>query len=127
LNAKRYQDDFLEQVAGQTHREILRLAVKYRRNIPCVGGTGTGKTTLLNAILHDIHQCTPNDRVVIIEDTPELKCSVPNAVTLLATAHISQADCLSASLRLKPDHILLEEVRRRRAAPGYGIQDTRVG
>jgi type IV secretion system protein TrbB len=116
LNRKRFHDDFLEQLGGKSHREILELAVQYRRNILCVGGTGTGKTTFLNAILHDIQERTPDDRVVIIEDTPELQCSVPNAVTLLATSQVSQADCLVASLRLKPDRILLGEVRRRRPA-----------
>jgi type IV secretion system protein TrbB len=116
LNQKRFHDDFLERMTGKSHREILELAVEYRRNILCVGGTGTGKTTLLNAILHSIQERTPNDRVVIIEDTPELQCSVLNAATLLTTATINQGECLSASLRLRPDRILLGEVRRSRPA-----------
>jgi type IV secretion system protein VirB11 len=54
---------------------------------------------------------TPDDRVVIIEDTPELQCSLPNHVQLLATARISQADLLVASLRLIPRRIVVGEVR----------------
>ncbi|MGA8026204.1 MAG: ATPase, T2SS/T4P/T4SS family [Bryobacteraceae bacterium] len=111
LNAKRHCDQFLGQVQDCDHLGIIRLAAQYRRNILIVGPTGSGKTTFANSILAEWAEATPNDRVVIIEDTPELQCSLPNHVQLLATAHVSQADLLVASLRLIPKRIVVGEVR----------------
>lgn len=111
LNGKRHRDDFLERLKGLDHLGILRLASGYRRNILLVGPTGSGKTTFANSIIAEWEELTPDDRVVIIEDTPELQCSLPNHVQLLATAHISQAELLVASLRLIPKRIVIGEVR----------------
>jgi type IV secretion system protein TrbB len=111
LNARRHHDDFLDRVQGRDHVSIVRLAAQYRRNILLVGPTGSGKTTFANSIIAEWAEVTPNDRVVVIEDTPELQCSLPNHVQLLATAHISQADLLVASLRLIPKRIVVGEVR----------------
>jgi type IV secretion system protein TrbB len=111
LNGKRHHDDFLERVQGCDHLGIIRLAAQYRRNILLVGPTGSGKTTFANSIITEWADLTPHDRVVIIEDTPELQCSLPNHVQLLATAHVSQADLLVASLRLIPKRIVVGEVR----------------
>lgn len=116
LNRRRHRDDFLEQVRGQDHIQVLELAVRYRRNLLVVGGTGSGKTTLLNGVIAAVNEFAAQDRIVIIEDTPELQCTVPNRVFLLATAHISQQECLEASLRLKPDRILVGEVRKQKPA-----------
>ena len=71
---------------------------------------------MANGIIAEWAELTPNDRVVIIEDTPELQCSLPNHVQLLATAHVSQADLLVASLRLIPRRILVGEVREEEPA-----------
>ena len=111
LNAKRHHDDFLESVQGRDHLEVIRLAAQYRRNILLVGPTGSGKTTFANSIIAEWAHVTPNDRVIIIEDTPELQCALPNHVQLLATAHVSQTDLLVASLRLIPKRIVVGEVR----------------
>ena len=111
LNARRHHDDFLDRVQGRDHISVVRLAAHYRRNILLVGPTGSGKTTFANSIIAEWAEVTPNDRVVIIEDTPELQCSLPNHVQLLATAHISQTDLLVASLRLIPKRIVVGEVR----------------
>jgi type IV secretion system protein TrbB len=111
LNARRHHDDFLDRVQGRDHVSIVRLAAQYRRNILLVGPTGSGKTTFANSIIAEWAEVTPNDRVVVIEDTPELQCSLPNHVQLLATAHISQTDLLVASLRLIPKRIVVGEVR----------------
>jgi type IV secretion system protein TrbB len=111
LNSLRHHDDFLDRVQGRDHISILRLAAQYRRNILLVGPTGSGKTTFANSIIAEWAEVTPNDRVVVIEDTPELQCSLPNLVQLLATAHISQTDLLVASLRLIPKRIVVGEVR----------------
>ena len=116
LNAKRHRDDFLERAQGCNHIEVIRLACRYRRNILLVGPTGSGKTAVANGIIAEWSELTPNDRVVIIEDTPELQCSLPNHVQLLATARISQADLLKTSLRLIPHRIVVGEVREEEPA-----------
>jgi type IV secretion system protein TrbB len=116
LNGKRHHDDFLERTQGRDHLGIIRLAAQYRRNILLVGPTGSGKTTFANSIIAEWADVTPNDRAIIIEDTPELQCSLPNHVQLLATAHVSQADLLVASLRLIPKRIVVGEVREPEAA-----------
>jgi type IV secretion system protein TrbB len=117
LNIKRHRDDFLSRVRNcKTHLEVLELGVQYRRNFLIVGGTGTGKTTKANAVLEAINRHCPKDRIVIIEDTPELQCVVPNSVSLLSTSKIKQVDCLVASLRLIPTRIVVGEVRRKKPA-----------
>ena len=107
LNAKRHHDTFLEQAQGLDHLSVILLAAKYRRNMLLVGPTGSGKTTFGNSIIAEWVNSTPGDRVVIIEVTPELQCSLPNHVQLLATAHVSQAELLVATLRLVPHRIVV--------------------
>jgi len=111
LNQKRHRNDFLDRAPGLSHFEVLKLATKYRRNVLLVGPTGSGKTTFANSLIDDWRKQTPGDRVVIIEDTPELQCSLPNHVQLLATRTITQADLLVAALRLIPKRLVVGEVR----------------
>lgn len=89
---------------------VLRRAVAERQNILVAGGTSTGKTTLVNALLAEIAQ-TP-DRVVLIEDTRELQCKTPNLVALRTKDGVaSLSDLVRSSLRLRPDRIPIGEVR----------------
>jgi type IV secretion system protein VirB11 len=111
LNHRRHRDEFLEQVRGKKHAEVLRWAVAERKNILVVGSTGSGKTTLVNALLHWLSQIAEKDRVVLIEDTPELQCAVENSVALLAVGKVTMLDCLRAAMRLKPTRIVVGEVR----------------
>jgi type IV secretion system protein VirB11 len=76
LNEKRHRDDFLEHAPGLSHRAVLQLATKYRRNVLLVGPTGSGKTTMANTLIDDWRKQTPGDRVLLIEDTPELQCAL---------------------------------------------------
>ncbi|SLK11880.1 type IV secretion system protein VirB11 [Novosphingobium mathurense] len=90
--------------------ETMRRAVANRCNILVAGGTGTGKTTLANALLAQV--ATTGDRVVLIEDTRELQCTAPNMVSLRTKDGVaSLADLVRSSLRLRPDRIPIGEVR----------------
>jgi type IV secretion system protein VirB11 len=102
---------FAEDVRGMGHAEILREAVRRRKNVLIVGSTGSGKTTLANAVLDAIAELTPRDRVVLIEDTMELQCRVENHVGLQAVGAVTMLDCLRACMRLKPTRIVVGEVR----------------
>ena len=63
--------------------QILREAVSSRKNILVVGGTGTGKTTFVNAVINEMKILTPKHRLIILEDTRELQCSMENFVSML--------------------------------------------
>ena len=90
--------------------EVLRRAVAERSNILVAGGTSTGKTTLTNALLAEVAKT--GDRVVLIEDTRELQCLVPNLVALRTKdGVVSLSDLVRSSLRLRPDRIPIGEVR----------------
>lgn len=94
-----------------TQCEALERAVCERRNILVVGGTGTGKTTLTNAIIDAMAKTCPQDRLAIIEDTGELQCSADNSITMRAVDHVDMTRLLKATMRLRPDRILVGEVR----------------
>jgi type IV secretion system protein VirB11 len=88
---------------------LIRNAVAKRKNILIVGGTGSGKTTLANAILSEMARY--DHRIVIIEDTIELQCSAKDYVSLRTTDLISMEQLLKATMRLRPDRIIVGEVR----------------
>lgn len=91
-------------------KEILCRAVSEKKNILVTGGTGSGKTTLVNALLHEIARS--GDRIVIIEDTLELQCAAPDTVFLRAKEGVATMnDLLKATMRLRPDRIVVGEVR----------------
>lgn len=105
LTAMRQKGDF----AG-----LLKTAVKEHCNIFISGGTSSGKTTFLNALLKEVDLA---ERLILIEDTPELKIAHENAVGLIASrsalgeAVVTMEDLLNASLRMRPDRIILGELR----------------
>lgn len=90
--------------------QVLREAVAARKNILVAGGTSTGKTTLVNALLAEI--AGSPDRVILIEDTRELQCKARNLVSLRTKDGVaSLSDLVRSSLRLRPDRIPIGEVR----------------
>jgi type IV secretion system protein VirB11 len=97
---------------------MLAAAVKARKNILVSGGTSTGKTTFLNALLREV---PAEERLILIEDTPELFVRNENYVGLVAArsalgeAQVETDDLVSASLRMRPDRIILGELRGREA------------
>jgi Flp pilus assembly CpaF family ATPase len=111
LNRQRRRDHFIELVRGKRHIDVIRAAIEQRKNILVAGATGSGKTTFINAVLDELSAISPADRVLIIEDTPELQCNVKNSVALLAVGRVSMLECLRACMRLKPTRIVVGEVR----------------
>jgi type IV secretion system protein VirB11 len=97
---------------------FLKEAVRANKTIVISGGTSTGKTTLLNALVREIDT---RERLMVIEDAPEIRLDHPNAVGLIAVrgdqgeAQVDADDLLRASLRMRPDRILLGELRGKEA------------
>ena len=93
---------------------LVRLAVRAKKTILVSGGTSTGKTTFLNALIREI---PAHERLLLIEDTPELAVEHDNLVGLVAVrgtmgeARVTSDDLLTASLRMRPDRIILGEIR----------------
>ena len=104
-------DDYVEAgIMSAAQADRLRLAVKHQNNILVAGGTSTGKTTLVNALLAEIAKT--GERLMLIEDTKELQCAAPNLVALRTKDGVaSLSDLVRSSLRLRPDRILIGEVR----------------
>lgn len=90
--------------------EFLRRAVRERQNILIAGGTSTGKTTLANALLAEI--AATGDRVLVLEDTIELQCAARDHVPLRTRAGVvSMTELVRATMRLRPDRVVVGEVR----------------
>jgi pilus assembly protein CpaF len=113
---RRYTAEELVRIGTLTTEVLaeLRKAVLFRQNVLISGGTGTGKTTLLNALAAIIPE---DERVIVIEDTSEIDLDRPNLVRLEARKAqpelppVAIRDLLRATLRMRPDRILLGEVR----------------
>lgn len=98
-------------IMDDAQKTQLETAIRERKNILVAGGTGSGKTTLANALIAEIVQAHPEHRLVIIEDTSEIQCAAENAVLLHATESVDMLRLLKATMRLRPDRILVGEVR----------------
>ncbi len=92
--------------------DVVRRAINNRQSILLVGGPGTGKTTLANAVLNEMVELgDPNQRFVILEDTRELQCKAPNTLSLKTTDYVDYRMLLRATLRSRPDKICMGECR----------------
>jgi type IV secretion system protein VirB11 len=113
-SARPLDERLRELVAQRRFAEALAAAVRARKNIIVSGGTSTGKTTFLNALLREI---PAGERLILIEDTPELVVEHENCVGMvgvrgeLGEAKVTTNDLVSASLRMRPDRIILGELR----------------
>lgn len=110
----RQDQELLDLRAAGHYADFFRQAVLHKKNIVVSGATGSGKTTFMKSLVHHI----PSDeRLVTIEDARELFIDQPNVVHLLyskggqSTANISAKNCMEACLRMKPDRIILAELR----------------
>jgi len=105
------QDYETAGILSPSDKARIEAAIEARKNILVVGGTGSGKTTFLNALVAEIVRSSPDHRLVILEDTAEIQCTAENAVMLHATEQMDLLKLLKATLRLRPDRILVGEVR----------------
>lgn len=105
------EDYVRSQILTQAQKDFLIEAVTHRQNILVVGGTGTGKTTLTNAILNEISKTS--DRIVTLEDTPELQCNSKNKAQIYTKAEIgfTMQKAVCEVMRFRPDRIVVGEVR----------------
>ena len=99
---------------ARQYAEFFRRAVQFRKNIVVAGATGSGKTTFMKSLVNHIPE---DERLVTIEDARELFLRQPNVVHLLyskggqSTSNVTARSCMEACLRMKPDRIILAELR----------------
>src|SRR6185369_2337553 len=106
----RLADYVAARIMSPREAQALALSVRERKNILVVGGTSSGKTTLVNALLAEIAEL--NERVVILEDTRELRCAAADSVSLRTKPGVATlGDLVRSTLRLRPDRIIIGEVR----------------
>lgn len=103
------QDYVDSGIMTENQYNVICEAVKKRENILVAGGTGSGKTTLCNAIIKEIAQY--EERIVIIEDTQELQCSCQDKTFLKTSDTVDERALLKSTLRRRPDRIIIGEIR----------------
>jgi type IV secretion system protein TrbB len=105
-----------DNIVTRAQAIVLRDAIAKRQNILIAGGTGSGKTTLVNALIHEMVSLGDQaERFVIIEDTLELQCAARNALQLHTTDAADMTRLVRATMRLRPDRIIIGEVRGKEA------------
>ncbi len=90
---------------------VLRDLIRNRKNILICGGPGSGKTTVINALILEMLQQDAQQRLLILEDVPELQCQAVNKVSMLTTATVTMTSLVRTAMRMRPDRILIGEVR----------------
>lgn len=107
IGTDRYVSD---GILTASQADFLRRAVRERQNILIAGATSSGKTTLANALLAEI--AATGDRVLVLEDTIELQCAARDHVPLRTRAGVvSMTELVRATMRLRPDRVIVGEVR----------------
>ncbi|GAA4133362.1 P-type conjugative transfer ATPase TrbB [Aminobacter aganoensis] len=89
----------------------IRKAVASRQNVLIAGGTGSGKTTLANALIAEMAAMAPSDRIVVLEDTAEINCPAINTLSLRTAYDVDMNSLLKSTMRLRPDRIVVGELR----------------
>jgi len=107
----RLEDYVAHGILTEVQRARLVRACDARENILIAGGTGSGKTTFGNALIADMVRASPDHRYLVLEDLPELQCAAENAVSLRTSEGIDLTRLLRCSMRLRPDRIIIGEVR----------------
>lgn len=105
-------DDYLlDGAITEAQLNLVHEHIGRRHNILVVGATGSGKTTFCNALLDKIAKTDPNSRIAILEDTRELQCLSKNTFALRTSASVDMTAMLRACMRMRPDRIVVGEVR----------------
>ena len=100
-------DDYVKSgTMTKAQAEIIRKGVSARRNILVVGGTGSGKTTLINAIIREMSDQNPLERVVIIEDTGELQCAAADYVQFRSNSRVTMIGVDRLIHKAVPDDLI---------------------
>jgi type IV secretion system protein VirB11 len=100
-----------EGIITQRQADALCQAIKGRRNVVVSGGTGTGKSTLVNGLLAELSRQFPDDRIVVLEDTVELQVSSRNVVQYRTSETVDLRRLIRTTLRMRPDRVIVGEVR----------------
>jgi P-type conjugative transfer ATPase TrbB len=100
---------------GAAQCDVIRDWILARKNILVAGGTASGKTTLINAIIAEIARLTPEHRLIVLEDTIELQCQASNVVQMRSSEQVSLQALVKTTLRHRPDRIIVGEVRGKEA------------
>jgi P-type conjugative transfer ATPase TrbB len=109
-------DDYIKDgIMNVEQRDEIESHIQQKHNILVVGATGSGKTTLCNAVLHRISEVDPDTRIAIIEDTRELQCPAVNKFPFRTSEHVDMTLLLRACMRMRPDRIVVGEVRDKAA------------
>ena len=108
-------DDYIPQRMTSEMGKYLKDALAAKKNILVSGGTGSGKTTLTTALLMELFDVAPDDRIVVMEDTREIALASANVVYLKSSDEVTMCDLLAAVLRLRPDRIIVGEIRGKEA------------
>jgi P-type conjugative transfer ATPase TrbB len=95
----------------ETQATVLEELIQQRKNILICGGPGSGKTTVTNALIAEATKYDSNQRFLILEDLPELQCNAENKVAMLTSDNVNMTGLLRAAMRMRPDRILIGEVR----------------
>ena len=106
-------DDYVrDRIITEAQADAFRQTIATHENIVLAGGTGSGKTTLANALIHAMVRASgDNERFVIIEDTRELQCDAPNVMQLHTSAAVDLTFLTRTTMRARPDRIIIGEVR----------------
>lgn len=106
-----FADYLRDGILNDAQLRVIDSHIQQRHNILVVGATGSGKTTFCNAVLHRIAELEPDTRIAIIEDTRELQCPAANKFPLRTSDQVSMTQLLRACMRMRPDRIVVGEVR----------------
>lgn len=105
-------ENYVEKgIMAAKQRDCIKEAIRNHENIVIVGGTSSGKTTLTNACIDYMSNIADTERIVIIEDTGEIQCNAVNSVLFHTSLNVSITDLLKTTLRMRPDRIIIGEVR----------------
>jgi type IV secretion system protein VirB11 len=104
------------KILHSEYDKVIRRAVRTKKNIIVAGGTGSGKTTFVNAVLQNaVEVGEPGERYLVIEDTKEIQCKAKNLVSMFARTRQELPMLCQAAMRMRPDRVVVGEVRGREA------------